>query len=72
MTVEPIQQDDDRGECLVTRRRARRQHRCDKCRKPIMPGQEYNKYALPPDSDIGNIGWWTMKCHLPADCPLTR
>ncbi len=26
----------------------------------IEPGERYLRAALPPNSDIGNIGWWTM------------
>ena len=41
---------------------SRKRRRCDGHMAPeqhwIKPGQQYVASALPPDSEIGNKGWW--------------
>ena len=51
-------------------RTARKRHDCyvDLCTSPIEPGQRYIDSRLTPnDPDIGNVGWWRAKLHLPGD-----
>ena len=49
-------------ESLKTFRTARTRKPCQRwaCYKTIWPGQRYLRAALPPNSDMGNVGWWTM------------
>jgi hypothetical protein len=58
---------------LYTERRARKAHRCTRCRTWIQPGETYVRAALPPRSDPFNSDhWWTDVAHgrYPADCPV--
>jgi hypothetical protein len=51
---------------LSTVHTARYAHRCDDCRKPIHPGQRYERIAIPPgDTEIGNTGWLRYMRHIP-------
>src|SRR5215813_684942 len=45
-------------------RRARRQHICDQCSRPIEPGTLYEEHALPPYREPnGGPNWWKAKLH---------
>jgi hypothetical protein len=48
--------------CLYGVVTAKKRHRCDGHMASethwIEPGQKYVASALPPDSEIGNTGWW--------------
>ena len=48
-------------------RTARKQHQCANCLHPVRPGQRYLYHAIPPESDIGNPGWWHSITHLTYD-----
>lgn len=50
-------------ESLLTWRTARKRHRCEFCREPIEPGERYVSAALPPNTDVGNVGWWHSASH---------
>jgi hypothetical protein len=55
---------------LRKERTARKRHRCEdfQCKGWIEPGQRYVDSALTPnDNDIGNLGWWHAKVHLPGE-----
>lgn len=60
-------------EALYGVRTARRRVRCDGHmadeRHWIEPGQEYVASALPPGSDIGNVGWWHHRYCMDC-CPI--
>lgn len=52
---------------------ARRRHRCDLCRRPIEPGQRYDRFTATPDDDIWSTGRWTsLKHHHPYGACHTR
>jgi hypothetical protein len=54
---------------FTVERTARKRRRCSVCTKRIEPGERYLAHALPPDSELGNEGWWHTAAHLrPADC----
>lgn len=54
---------------LVTVRTARTPHRCDNAypavdaylygHPHIRPGDRYVRCSIPPNSELGNEGWWT-------------
>ena len=51
----------------ISLRRARRDHRCDNCRKCIAAGSHYIEAVISPDhGDIGNAGWW--RSHECEEC----
>ena len=65
-------------EGIYTRRTARRDYRCDGphgtyAADPIIhAGDDYFRAALPPHSDLGNLGWWTQRlCWTCAPVDLT-
>ena len=49
---------------LIGTPRAKKDHRCDRCRKPIPAGTHYKRYAITPGSDIGNEKWMSGREHL--------
>lgn len=46
-------------------RTARKTHRCQnessRCTRLIRPGDRYVLASLPPNSDLGNVGWWNLR-----------
>lgn len=48
-----------------TGRTARKRHVCEGekpgCPGGVEPGQRYVEMKLPPNSDLGNQGWWRMR-----------
>lgn len=52
------------NESLWTYRTARTRKFCEGTHRApfhyIESGERYLRVALPPNSDVGNIGWWTM------------
>jgi hypothetical protein len=48
------------GRCYTARTRKRCTEDRWNCRNWIEPGEVYLRVALPPGSDLGNTGWWTM------------
>lgn len=45
-----------------TTRRARRPHRCERCRDVIPPGALHlESVASPNHDDLGNTTWWRMR-----------
>jgi predicted nucleic acid-binding Zn ribbon protein len=47
-------------------RTAKKQHHCDVCRKPIEPGQKYERFTATPHDEIWNSeGWKRLKAHTP-------
>lgn len=51
-------------ECFSTERTARKTFVCSRCTQRIKPGTRYREHRLPPNSEIGNIGWWRLRNHL--------
>jgi hypothetical protein len=45
-------------------RTARKQHRCERCRKPIRLGDKYAMHTLPPRRDVNESDhWWVLRTH---------
>lgn len=40
--------------------KGRKRRHCDTCHHPLEIGQVYWRHALPPNSELGNTGWWVM------------
>lgn len=65
----------DEDGVLRVERVARKRHHCDwDCEQPIEPGTRYVRWSLPPGSDLGNTGWWSLAGHGHSlhDCPRYR
>lgn len=60
------------SESLYREHTARRDYRCGReCGSTIRAGSRYVVASLPPNSEMGNTGWWSMRLHGRDynDCP---
>ncbi len=52
---------------FTAERTARKQYECERCCRPIKPGERHIAYALTPNhDDLGNTRWLRGREHLDA------
>lgn len=50
-------------------RTSRKTRQCERCHKPITPGERYARHSAPPGGELGNLGWWHIIEHPADQCP---